>query len=262
MTLLRILASVTLVAAGVFVLFVYAGWYSGGGGIYPSPFVTTIADLGVLCLLIASRVVLTSYRAPGDSGPNPGRPDSNGHRRRTTVLVFGAVLALSALFIPFPVGCNFASSCSMSPEGAWSTIWPNILTLDLGFVLVSWGWGVSRSRRLSLPGLGIGLILGGIVLLMLGLRISYTTMCGGNGCPPLTAGGWWSLFWPDVIAGSLGFLLIAAGSFLVAFRWPKRADAASVSFDKARHLGPAGTDGDGPLRREHPVKGLTISSLL
>jgi hypothetical protein len=231
MPFLRILASVTLVAAGVFVLFVYAGWYSGGGGLYPSPFVTAIADLGVLCLLIASRVVLTSYRAASDpvSGPTPGQADSNGQRRRTTkVLVFGFVLALSALFIPFPVGCNFAPSCSMSPEGAWSTIWPNILTLNLGFVLVSWAWGVSRSRRLSLPGLGMGMILGGIVLLMLGLRISYATMCGGNGCPPLTASEWWSLFWPDVIAGSLGFLLIVAGSFLMVFRWPKRADVAPI----------------------------------
>jgi hypothetical protein len=224
-----------LLQQGVFVLFLYAGWYSGGGGIYPSPFVTAIADLGVFCLLIASRVALTSYRDTSNSvsEPNTGQADSNG-QGRTKVLVFGFVLALSAFFIPFPVGCNFAPSCSMSPEGAWSTIWPNVLILNLGFVLVSWGWGVSRSRRLSLPGLGIGMILGGIVLLILGLRISYTTMCGGNGCPPLTASGWCSLFWPDVIAGSLGFLLITAGSFLVAFRWPKSADLSSILVRSSR----------------------------
>ena len=230
MLFLRKLASVMLVAAGAFVLFLYADFYAGGGGLYLPLWASAFADIGILCLLIASRVVLTSYKdtSRSISEPSLGRADPNGSRRGIPASVIGFILALSALFIPFPVGCNFASGCVMSPEGAWSTIWPNILTLNVGFVLVSWGWGVRRSGRLSLPGLGMGMILGGIVLLILGLRISYTTMCPTNGCLPLTASGWWSLFWPDVIAGSLGFLLIVAGSFLVAFRWPKRADATSI----------------------------------
>jgi hypothetical protein len=228
MSILRKLASGALLTAGVFVLFLSANWYSGGGGLYPPLWWSGIADLGVLSLLVASRMVLTSHKdtRPSVSGPNLGQIDPNGSRRAVTVSVLGAILALSALFIPFPVGCNFASSCAMNPEGTWSTIWPNMLTLNLGFVMFAWGLGVSRSRRLSMPGLGIGMVPGGITLLILGLRIGYTTMCPANGCPPLTASAWWSLFWPDVIAGSLGVLLIVLGSLLVLLRWPKRDGGA------------------------------------
>ena len=150
--------------------------------------------------------------------------DSSGKRVGIVAAAFGVILALSAQFIVFPVGCNIGTSCPASPGGVWSTIWPNVLTLNLGFVLVGWGFGASRSGRLSLPGLGIGWILGGIVLLMLGLLIGYSTWCPASGCPPLTSGGWWSLFWPDVIADSLGVLLIIGGSLLVKLRWPRLED--------------------------------------
>ena len=149
----------------------------------------------------------------------------DGSRVGIAAAAFGGVLALSALFIAFPVGCNTAP-CYMDPQGAWTTIWPNVLTLDIGFVLAAWGWGVSRSRRLSLPGLGIGSILSGIVLLMFGHLIGYTMFCGPYGCPSLTLSGWLSLFWPDVIAESLGGLLIVVGSLLVLLRWPKRQGGA------------------------------------
>jgi hypothetical protein len=227
MSKVRRLAFAALVAGGVILFLPYAGSHSGGGG-FPPPFWNSlIATFGVLCLLIASGVALTSYRDADRSvgGPSPEQAESNGSRVAIVAAAFGFVLAVSAPFMVFPVGCNIAT-CYMDPQGAWSTIWPNILTLDLGFVLVAWGWGASRSRRLSLPGLGIGWVLGGIVLLMLGLLIGYSTGCPVNGCPPLTASGWWSLFWPDVIAGSLGVLLVVLGSLLVVLRWPKSPGAA------------------------------------
>jgi hypothetical protein len=217
---LRRLACIVLAAAGVFILYLYALVYSGGGGLPPLP-VTAIADLGVLCLLIASRMVLTSYVDAGSPVPGP--------RRGNRASLLGIVLTLSALFIIFPVGCNISNGCSMSPEGTWSTIWPNTLMLILGFVLAAWGWGASRSRRLSLPSLGIGMIPGGLVVLMLALRTGYTTFCPANGCLPLTAREWWSLYLPNVIAGSLGVLLIAIGSLLVLLRWPRIGQAASLT---------------------------------
>ena len=155
-------------------------------------------------------------------GRVPRQAELNGSRVAIAAAAFGFALALSATFIVFPVACNTAP-CYMNPQGAWSTIWPNVLTIDLGFVLVAWGWGVSRSRRLSLPGLGIGSIQSGIVLLMFGHLIGYTMFCPANGCPSLTLSGWLSLFWPDVIAESLGVLLIVVGSLLVLLRWPKSA---------------------------------------
>ncbi len=213
-----------LSAAGAFILYLYAGVYSGGGGLYPALPFTTIADIGVLCLLISSRAVLRSYRAPNTTNVGANQP-----RNWLAPTVLGVILTLSAFFIPFPVGCNVASSCPMSPLGAWSTIWPNTITICLGFMLAAWGWGAGRSRELSLPGLGVGMVPAGAVLLMLALRISYSTMCPLNGCLPLTGSQWWSLFWPDVVAGSLGVMLMVAG-FLLALlvgpgaRLPKSAN--------------------------------------
>ncbi len=227
MGILRKLAFVALVAGGVFLFLPYAGWYRQGTGFPPPIWISLIAASGILCLLIASGVVLTSYKDADHPvrETGPVQAESNGPRVAIVAAAFGFVLALSAPFIVFPVGCNTAP-CYMNPQGAWSTIWPNVLTLDLGFVLVAWGWGASRSRRLSLPGLGIGWVLGGIALLMLGLLIGYSTGCPVNGCPPLTTSEWWSLFWPDVIADSLGVLLVFVGSLLVIVRWPKREGGA------------------------------------
>jgi hypothetical protein len=226
----RKLTCVVLYAAGYFLLYLYASWYLGGGGL-PPLFVSGITDLGVLCLLIASRMVLLSYGATGHSilGPSLGQTDSTESTGWNKASVLGVVLALVALFVIFPVGCNTSVGCSMSPGGTWSTIWPNILTLNLGFVLAGWGWDVSRSRKLSLPGLGVGMIPGGMALLMLGLRTGYTTFCPAFGCAPLTASGWWSLFWPNVIADSLGVLLIAVGLLLMLLRWPKSEAVRTIN---------------------------------
>jgi hypothetical protein len=123
MGLPRKLGFVALVAGGVILILPYAGWYSGGGGPSPSFWVSSSTASGVLCLLIASGVALTSYKDTEHSvgEPNPVQSGQDGSRVGTVAPAFGGVLALSTLFIAFPVGCNTAP-CYMDPQGAWSTI--------------------------------------------------------------------------------------------------------------------------------------------
>jgi hypothetical protein len=144
--------------------------------------------------------------------------DSRALKVTYAAIFLGLWLALAAQFIPFPVGCNLASSCPADPEGAWSTMWPNALSTCVGVVLVTAEYGRLRSRDAALRGLGMGLIVSGIFLLVWGLSIGYVTSCPANGCPPLTASQWWSLFWPDVIAEMLGIACIAAGSAILITR--------------------------------------------
>lgn len=146
-------------------------------------------------------------------------------------VVLGIVLVVSGPWIVFPIGCGFAISCPASPEGWWSTNWLNVLVFDLGVVLVGWGIGVWRSgRSFSVP-LDVALTFSGIVFVVLGLSVGYSTSCPGNGCPPLTASQWWNLFWPDVIADTLGVILVVVGSvtMLLARRKPVSNGSASES---------------------------------
>ncbi len=141
----------------------------------------------------------------------------------------GLFLAFAAQFIPSPVGCNLTSSCPADPMGAWSTIWPNVLSTCLGVVLLTTGYGRLRSRNGVLPGLGVGLVIGDFFVLVQGLTVGYTTSCPANGCLPLTASQWWSLFWPDVIADMLGTAFMIAGSAILIMRWRPKAQQAVAS---------------------------------
>jgi hypothetical protein len=142
-----------------------------------------------------------------------GTPSSSGVP--VAMIAIGFALAVFSPFIAFPVGCNLANSCPADPVGWWSTAWPNVLSLDLGIVLIGGGFGRRGSERsLSVP-LGLSLILSGIVLLGLGLSVGYMTSCPANGCPPLTESQSWALFWPNVIADSLGVALLVAGAIVV-----------------------------------------------
>lgn len=138
------------------------------------------------------------------------------------LVVLGVILVVSSRYIAFPVGCNVTPSCTPDPVGFWSTNWLNVLILDFGIVLVGWGLGMWWSGRLLSVPLGIALILAGIVLLAGGLTVSYAMSClssglGYGGCtgPTTFSSEWFVIFWPDVIAGSFGIILIAVGAVVV-----------------------------------------------
>ena len=138
------------------------------------------------------------------------------------LVVLGVILVVSSHYIAFPIGCNVSSSCTPDPVGFWSTNWLNVLILDLGIVLVGWGLGMWWSGRLLSVPLGIALILAGIVLLAGGLTVSYAMSClssglgsGGRTGPLTFSSEWFAIFWPDVIAGSLGIILIAVGGVAI-----------------------------------------------
>jgi hypothetical protein len=220
MGLVRKSVTTALIGGGGFALII-GGLFNSGGLPIP-PAISLIIAAGVFCLLIAVTIGLTSFK--GDSGAASATDTSQNVSIRSmgkTEVAIGIVLVFAAPFIIFPVGCNLAVSCPADPAGTWSTIWPNVLTLDLGLMLVAWGFGRKMPRRLSLMGLGFGGVLSGVVLGLYGSSISYWTSCPASGCPPLTAGVWWSLFWPDVIAESLGVLLVLSGTALVLLAWTK-----------------------------------------
>ena len=218
------LAVVTLIAAGT--VFLYAYGESFSGGFLPLLQESAIGELGVLCLLVATRTVLTSYKG---AGPSASGPSSSNPKVDNKISALGLVLALSTLLIPFPVGCNLTNfpyntshasvGCPMSPEGTWSSIWPNMAVLTLGFVLAGYGWGRGRTPKLSLSGLGMGMLWGGVAVLFLAYQAGYTTM---ESYFPLTSSAWWSLYLPDVVAGTLGVLLMGIGIALLLLRWPRR----------------------------------------
>ena len=170
---------------------------------------------GVASLILAFAVAL---RTPRESSLVKSAPPARTSASRFvggTELILGASLVVSSFFVVFPVGCNIASACPASPFGWWSTFWPNVLTFVVGMMVAAWGLAAARSTRLPLQTLGAALVIDGTVLITLGYSVGYATGCPFNGCPPLTAGQWWSLFWPDVIAGVLGVVLIAAGFTLI-----------------------------------------------
>src|SRR5207245_7827494 len=159
--------------------------------------------------------------------------DMQGRKRINTAvtsdaeLILGASLIVSSFLVVFPVGCNIASSCPASPFGWWSTFWPNVLAFVVGMMVAAWGLA-ARSTRQPLQALGAALVIDGTIMITLGYSVGYETHCPANGCPPLTAGQWWSLFWPDVIAGVLGVVLIAAGFALILVSRRERPEQVQV----------------------------------
>jgi hypothetical protein len=156
-------------------------------------------------------------------------------KKLTVVASVGIVIMLLAPFIPFPVGCNLQTwfnhtnvshGCPASPIGTWSTVWPNVLLLDLGLVFASIGLGSAKPDRSPVVGAGTGLIMGGLFLIAFGYSSGYITSCPANGCPPLTSAEWWSLFWPDVLAKIIGASQIVVGT-LTCFLVVRRQTLAS-----------------------------------
>jgi len=150
----------------------------------------------------------------------------------------GIVLILLAPFIPFPVGCNLTNwynptnvshGCPASPFGSWSTVWPNVLLLNIGLVFASTGLASTKPERSPVVGAGMGLIMGGLVLIAFGSSFSYMTMCPANGCPPLTSAQWWSLFWPNVLAKIIGAGQIVVGSTACFIALRSRRAALSLA---------------------------------
>jgi hypothetical protein len=225
-----LVALIALVGVGAFLL------HGVGIGLLPasmpslwSPFMLA----GALCLLAAAYAGVLLVRTTGDQS-----------RRSYGSLIWpGIALVVLAPFLPFPVGCNLQTvfntslvshGCPASPYGSWSTVWPNVLILDLGLILTGLCLAERRSDGSPLAGLGMGLIMSGIVLIAFGSSFSYIMFCPANGCAPLTGGAWWSLFWPNVVAESLGAILIVVGCAAVFVAWHR-----SLSANQRRLTAPA-----------------------
>ena len=216
---IRAIASLSLAFVGSFFYFISSSGYSPGFS-HLGVGASLIAAFSTLCLLGAAAMALVSIKVPIGEVRAP--------EMAYVAVLLGLFLAFASQFIPFPAGCNLdawpynlanvSDGCPASPEGVWSTIWPNTLTTCIGVVLATTGYGKARQGNTSLPGLGLGLMISSFVLLVLGQSIGYTTFCPANGCAPLTASQWWALFWPNVIADVLGATLIVAGLVLIA-RW-------------------------------------------
>lgn len=143
---------------------------------------------------------------------------------------FGIALALAAALIQFPIGCNSTGfTCYINPISWWMTFWPNFVTIDVGFFLLSIGAFratlpapsslSSTSARLHLP-IGFGLLLSGLILVLPGMGVGFNdpiarTSCPATGCPPPTFQQWWSTYWPNYAALSLGVSLLLVGTLLI-----------------------------------------------
>jgi hypothetical protein len=142
--------------------------------------------------------------------------------RLTIVTSLGIVIVVLAPFIPFPISCNLQTwynptnvshGCPANPWGTWSTVWPNVLLLDLGLVFASIGLASAKPDRSPLAGAGMGLAMGGLALIAFGYSfIFYLMMCPEGGCPPLTSAQWWSFFWPNVLAKIIGASQVVVGA--------------------------------------------------
>lgn len=168
---------------------------------------------GAMCLLAAaySGVVLL-------------RVNKVGPLKKLTVVTRLAIVVILLApfppFPPFPVGCNLQTwfnhtnvshGCPASPVGTWSTIWPNVMLLDLGLVFASIGLASAKPDRSPVVGAGMGLMMGGLILFALGHSSGYITTCTPNGCLPLTSAEWWSMSWPNVLAEIIGPSQIVVG---------------------------------------------------
>lgn len=133
MNLPRTLTVLALAVVGAFFLLVSSlGGYASGFA-YEGTLLSFITTLSMLSLLGAAVVALRSFKASDMDPRKLGRIYA--------VVYLGLFLAFAAQFIPFPVGCNLDAwpynltnvhhGCPASPEGAWSTIWPNVLSTCL-----------------------------------------------------------------------------------------------------------------------------------
>lgn len=257
----RLVASLALAVVGGFFYFVTSTGYSPGLshlGVGPS----LVAAFSILCLVGAAVIALGSINMPIEEAGGPGM---------TYAAVFlGLFLAFASQFILFPVGCNLDAwpynltnvfhGCPASPEGVWSTTWPNALSSFVGVVSVTWGYGKMRSRNASLPALGLGLMISGFLLLVLGLSVGYTTSCPANGCAPLTASQWWSLFWPDVVADVIGIGLITAGLTITVTSWRSKGKRLTRSETNPSVPPSSGDQVDGSVqRRTHEPSEKTLT---
>jgi hypothetical protein len=167
---------------------------------------------GAICLLAAAYSGVVLLRVTG----------AVSWKELTVVTSLGVVVIVLAPLTPFPVGCNLqtwfnphpniSSGCPADPIGTWSTIWPNVLLVEIGLVFASIGLASAKPDRSPVVGAGMGLIMGGLVLMAFGSSFTYITMCPEGGCPPLTSAEWWSLFWPNVLAQIVGASQIVVGS--------------------------------------------------
>jgi hypothetical protein len=206
-TLVAAVALIAFAAFGSFLMYGVAGSMLLSMPSEVSPFMLA----GAICLLAAAYsgvVLLKANRAVS-------------WRRSIVVTFLGILITVLAPFTPFPVGCNLQTwfnhtnvshGCPASPIGTWSTVWPNVLLLDIGLVVASIGLASAKPGRSPVVGAGMGLMMGGFVLIAFGYSSGYATSCPANGCPPLTSAEWWSLFWPDVVAKIVGASQIAAGA--------------------------------------------------
>lgn len=201
-------ALIAFAALGTFLM-----WGVGEGMLADSmpSFFSPFMLAGAICLLAAAYfgVVLLKVR------------DAVSWKKLTVVTSVGVFVTVLAPFIPFPVGCNLQTwfnhtnvshGCSASPIGTWSTVWPNVLLLDIGLVFASIGLASAKPNRSPAVGAGMGLMVGGLILIAFGSSFSYMTMCPANGCPPLTSAEWWSMFWPNVLAKIVGAGQTVAGT--------------------------------------------------
>jgi hypothetical protein len=186
---------------------------------------------GAICLLVAaySGVVLLRVN------------EAVSWKKLTVVTSLGILITVLAPFTPFPVGCNLqtwfnhsnvSQGCTVSPIGTWSTVWPDVLLLDIGLLFASIGMASAKPDRSPVVGAGMGLMMGGLILIAFGYSSGYMTSCPANGCLSLTSSQWWSLFWPDVLAQIIGASQIVVGTVtcLIAVRRPRVAfsEAATI----------------------------------
>jgi hypothetical protein len=202
-------ALIALAALGYFLMYGYgeAMWATSMPS-EDSPFMLA----GAVCLLAAAYVGVVLLRV------NTAAP----RRKLTVVTWLGVLIVVLAPLTPFPVGCNLQTwfnphpnisyGCSASPIGTWSTVWPNVLLLDIGLVFASIGLASAKPDRSPVVGAGMGLIMGALVLIAFGSSSGGITMCPANGCLPPTSAQWWSLYWPNVLARIIGAGQIVVGS--------------------------------------------------
>ena len=178
----RALAALLFASVGALFFFLSSIGYSMGLP-FPGIGTTLVAAFSVLCLIGAAVMTLGLVNLPIEG--------ELVQETTWSAVYIGVFLVFATQFIPFPLGCNLDAwphnlssvhhGCPAGPVGVWSTIWPNVLTTCVGVRLVTTSFRKTGSRNVSLPGLGLGLMIGGFVSLVLGLSTGYTTSCPANG---------------------------------------------------------------------------------
>lgn len=225
--LVALVALVAFAALGTFLMYGVAGsMLLSMPDENSSPFMLA----GAVCLLAAAYSGVVLLRVKG----------AVPWKKLTAVTSLGILITVLAPLIPFPVGCNLQTwfnptnvshGCPASPVGTWSTVWPNVLLLDVGLLFASIGLASAKPDRSPVVGAGVGLIMGGLVLIAFGHSSGYLTMCPENGCAPLTSAEWWSMNWPNVLAQIVGASQVVVGSVacFIALRRQRAASSPAVA---------------------------------